>query len=163
MPASDSGHLGVPSLPVGGVGSRILEWLQMATYVMKLDDITSTNSSGEIVLTNLPPDILPIALIYDVTARFAGDSEPAVVHMEFGSTSVLNLYGILNHGQLGSTNSYGKIPLPRQDTSTTGISLAVTIDFQGDDDTAPSAGTLELWLEYRLNSNEPRMGGVRAK
>ncbi len=154
--------VGIPVPNRSGVSEgRMPDWLEMAEYLVQIDTITDTFSSGEYVLENLPPDVYLVSLDWRVTAVFAGDSEADILQILIGDSADYGKFGQILSPQLGSTGSWGSVPLNFHATDTAGISL--TAYLVNDDAVMPSTGTLELWLRYRPNAGQPILGGRKAK
>ncbi len=165
MPASDTFHLGIPSLPESGViGANLVDFFEMSEMVVKLDDITDTYSTGLTVLTQTPPDVLLSKLSWRVLAPFLGNSEGCHIVLDFGDTTAatVNMFGTLNSGQLNSTNCYGEIPINYAATGSDGLTIGVFLHERALGSTC-SSGTLEIYLHYRYNPSRDRLGGKRAK
>ena len=165
MPASDTFHLGIPSLPATGViGDNLLSFFEMADFSVKLDDITDTYSTGLTVLTQTPPDIYLLSLNWRVAAPFLGNSEGCHIVLEFGDTTAATvaMFGKLNAGQLYSTNCYGEIPINFAATGSDGLNFSLFVHERAVGSTC-STGTLEVFLNYRYNPSRDRLGGKRAK
>lgn len=154
----------LPVVPRSGVAdNKIADWFELSPKVVRLEDITSTFSTGEYILANLNPNIVLLGIGYRCTVPFENDSgEPSFPKFLFGDTTTVNLFGVLTQVQLGSTNSFGMMPVHYETTGSDGVSLAVDIGY-GTNVGATPAGTLELWAHYRVNADRPALGGVRAK
>ena len=151
--------LGVPTFPRSAV-EILPDWLEMAEFIVPLDDITSTFSTGEFIMEYLPENIFLVSLIWRVTAAFIGtDSEEGYTNVQFGDTTNYRKFGMLTQAHLGNTDAYGELPLNFEDTSTGGNQLACWVHFEN---TAPTLGTLELFLKYRANSERSAKRGKRA-
>lgn len=152
--------LGIPVPPKSLVDHKLPEWLEMSEFIVPLDDITSTFSTGEFVMENIPADVLMVSLLWRVTAAFIGtDSEEGWTLLQFGDTTNYRKFGMLTQSQLGATDGYGELPMNFEDTSTGGNTLACWVHFEN---TVPTAGTLELFLKYRASSERSAKRGTRA-
>ena len=157
---------GVPEFPRSAV-EILPDWLEMAEFIVPLDDITSTFSTGEFIMEYLPENIFLVSLIWRTTAAYtataATDSDADNVRpvLQFGDTTNYRKFGILNAQHLCDTGAHGELPLNFEDTSTGGNSLACWVDFRGEN--ALTTGTLELFLKYRANSERSAKRGKRAK
>ncbi len=141
--------------------ARLPDWMEMSEYLIQLDSITDTFSSGEYVLENVPPDTYLVALEWRVSAVFVGSSEADLMTIQFGDSASYGLFGQLTTAQLMSTGSFGTLPINFHASGSGGISL--TAYLVNDDAIQPSSGTLELWLRYRPRASEPILGGRKAK
>lgn len=156
--------LGIPTPPRSVVEHNLADWLARTEFIVPLDDITSTFSTGEFIMENLPENVFLVSLLWRTSAAFVGaDSEEGYTVIQFGDTVDYRKFGLLHQGHLGSSNAYGELPLNFEDTSTSGTSLACWVHFEN---TVPTAGTLELFLKYRAASELAGAGrgqNVRAK
>ncbi len=154
----------LPVIPRSGVAdNKIGDWLELSPKVIRAEDITSTFSTGEYILANLAPNIVLLGIGYRCVVEFENDSgEPSFPKFFFGTSDDFDRFGVLTQAQLGDTNSYGLMPLHYETTSTGGVSLAMDIGY-GTNEGAANVGTLELWIHYRVNADQPALGGVRAK
>lgn len=154
----------IPSVPRSEV-PNVVPWLEMAEFIVPLDNITSTFSTGEYTMEFLPEDVALMAIGYRTITRFIESSEEVWPTIWFGDTTDPKKYGQLSAAQLCSTLAYGEIPINFQDTST-GVGLpALTahIHYGGLTGATVAAGEVELWLKFRSNSQRSAKRGVRAK
>lgn len=154
----------IPTVPRSEV-PNVVPWLEMAEFIVPLDNITSTFSTGEYVMEYLPEDVMLTAIGYRVITRFIESSEEVWPTIWFGSTGDPKAFGSLSAAQLCSTLAFGEIPINFQDTSTgAGLpALAAHLHYGGLTGATVAAGEVELWLKYRSNSQRSAKRGVRAK
>ena len=165
---------GIPVIP-RSVVEILPDWLEMASFTVKLDTITSTFSTGEYVLENLPEGGIYLQEIgYRLITPFETASDDLFPEIWFGDTAEHKRFGALTAQHLTDTEFYGSgvIPLNFEDTSTGGVgTLTAYINWgfgarvAADDSTAAlvTAGEVELWLTYRANSERVQKRGKRAK
>lgn len=161
---------GIP-VPPRSIISDMPAWLEMCEFVVKLDNITSTFSTGEYTMEYLPEDVYLIQIDYKVITAFniAASSEDISPQIAFGDSTDVNRFGKLSALELNSTLAFGSISLNYQDTSTGADlpALIATVDYlglgAGAGDEISTQGEVELWLHYRVNADRDRKRGVRAK
>jgi len=147
-------------VPPRSAHGNVGEWLKVAEYVVKLEDITSTFSTGEYTLARLPPNIYIDKIAYRCVVDFYATSDDVFPEIWFGDTVSPKKWGMLNAAQLGDSNAYGELPINYETTSTGGVDLVVDIGYQG---IASTQGQVELWLHYRAYAASPVIGGRKAK
>ena len=144
--------------PRSVVEASLPAWLEMATYTVQLDTITSTFSSGEYIMEYFPPDSITLLGIgfrvvtpftFTDTANVGFASFPEIW---FGNTDEHMLFGGLR-AELYTTDFYGSgfLPIFYQDTSSDGMSLTAYMHNENQP-VLSSGGELELWMQYRVRS-----------
>ena len=140
--------------PRSVVEASLPAWLEMATYTVQLDTITSTFSTGEYVMEFFPPDSITLLGIgYRLVTAFTAASDDVFPEIHFGDTAEHDRFFALNAANLASTEFGGQpgfMPVFYQDTSSDGMTLTAFINWAAGE--APTAGELELWMQYRVRS-----------
>jgi len=155
--------------PRSVVEASLPAWLEMATYTVPLDSISTANSTGEITLEYFPPDsILLLGIGWRLITAFSAASDDLFPELWFGDTADPKRFGGLNSIQLTDTGmsdfgsvATGFLPIFYQDTSSDGMTLAAWWSLGAGarvaaDDTGAATildtGELELWCQYRVRS-----------
>ena len=145
--------------PRSVVEAKLPAWLEMATYTVQLDTITSTFSTGEYIMEYFPPDSITLLGIgYRLVTPFSFNDAANVGYASFpeiwfGDTTEHKLFGVLSLAELISTDWFGSgfLPIFYQDTSSDGMTLTATIHNENQA-AFSSDGELELWMQYRVRS-----------
>ena len=127
---------------------------ELQPFWIKSDAINSTDSTGELELFSLPAGTMILDLGYNLLTAW-GDSEPTNVQIWLGSTADYRLYGELGMAQLSSTSpGVGQWAVNYESTGESKV--VAYIASQGVIPVAPTAGSVEIWLSYRANSEADR-------
>lgn len=155
--------LGIPVPPKSIVEHNLPAWLEQCVFMTPLDDITSTFSTGEYVLENAVPNVIYVGIGYRLITPFTAASDDVFPEIWFGDSGEHKRFGVLNAQHLTDTEFFGSgfLPIFYEDTSTDPANITAYVHWAGGE--APTAGTVELWLQYRANSESARRINVRAR
>lgn len=144
----------LPPVPAG-IDANLRELLDLSTFMVRGDPITSTFSTGEVPVFAVPANTILLGVMYRITTAFVDDSAgvpPSKILL--GDTSDFSKYGILTAAQLGVASKTGWIWCGFEDTADATLTATVV----NVSDTAPAgAGSVELTALYSPTSRGQRL------
>jgi len=138
---------GNPDFPAANIDT-------LALYHIKSDAINFDTTTGEVELFSLPAGTLVHQIGYNVISAWAS-SEATNALIWLGSTADYRLYGELGMAQLASTSPGVGSWLVEYES--TGESKVVAyVASLGAIPVAALAGSVEIWMTYRANSEQQK-------